>query len=51
MALTIKCYLEADGCKHIREGCLCDRFGCECADVHVDVEKEDENCAQDPEVD
>ena len=46
MALTIKCYLEADECEHIRDGCLCSRYGCDCADVHVDEEKEDDNYAQ-----
>jgi len=40
--LTVKCYLPADGCEHIRDGDWCSRFGCYCADVHIDEEKEDE---------
>ena len=50
MALTIKCYLEGDGCEHIRDGFRCSRYGCDCGDVHVDEEREDGNHAADAEV-
>lgn len=42
MSLTVRCYLEADGCEHIRDGAWCSRYYCDCADVHIDEEKEDE---------
>lgn len=41
--LKVKCYKQpADGCEYIRDGDWCSRFGCDCADVHIDEEKEDE---------
>ena len=40
--LKVKCHLDADGCEDLKDGAWCSRFGCHCADVHIDEEKEDE---------